>query len=204
MKMKPETIKRRAAARKKRVKAGRKNLEKRLSEKAKQEGPDSIWAEMLAELRSKNPMHKKKRSAKQLANDRRLGRMAKARAKKKRGGRRKKVARKNPCGTNPHRRAASKGRIQAAIAKAKRTRSAKSHLWLIFACKGKIVQWMRLTTNAKYFFGGDKGKAIRFSTKSEALKIAKGLKGTRGWQVGIISDDISATQIAAHCTGGKA
>ena len=144
-------------------------------------------------------MRKKKRSAKQLANDRRLGRMAKARAKKKRGGQRKKVARKNP-----HRRAASKGRIQTAITKAKRMHRAKSHLWLIFACKGKIVQWMQLTASAKYFFGSDKGKAIRFPTKSEALKIAKGLKGTRGWQLGVISDDISATQIAAHCIGGKA
>lgn len=209
MKMKPETIKRRAAARKKRVKAGRKNLEKRLSEKAKQEGPDSIWAEMLAELRSKNPMHKKKRSAKQLANDRRLGRMAKARAKAKRGGRsrvtRKKVAkrktRKNP--VRKIRAPGAKRHIRAPAAK--RKASAKSPLYIIFKCKGSSVAFLGYG-DGKPAWHTDKGKAILFKKKRTAANTARNVSkkvGMSQYHVGVGSAGITAAHIKSFC-GGKA
>jgi len=50
-KLKPATIKRLAERRAAERKASRTNLIARLEEKAKAEGPDSIWAEMLTEAR---------------------------------------------------------------------------------------------------------------------------------------------------------
>jgi len=49
-KMKPETIARRAKERVQQVAERKRILRRRLAVKAKAEGPDSIWAEMLAEL----------------------------------------------------------------------------------------------------------------------------------------------------------
>jgi len=49
--MKPETIARRKIARLKETAARRENLRDRLKRAAERDGPDSIWAEMLAELR---------------------------------------------------------------------------------------------------------------------------------------------------------
>jgi len=50
-KLKPATIKRLAERRAAERKASRADLIARLEEKTKAEGPDSIWAEMLAEAR---------------------------------------------------------------------------------------------------------------------------------------------------------
>jgi hypothetical protein len=49
--MKPETIARRAKARAEAAIERKRNLVARLQEKVAEEGPESIWAEMLAEHR---------------------------------------------------------------------------------------------------------------------------------------------------------
>lgn len=141
-------------------------------------------------------MRKKKRSAAQLRNDRRLGRMAKARAKAKRGGRRKKVARKK----NVHYRAASKQRIKRVIKKAKRKVSAKSHLWQ--------VALFAYTANQLYFYGGirnahfaytiDRDKALFFKTKAAAQQATKTITiplTKLKLQVGIVPDNVSVAQL---------
>lgn len=50
IKMKPETIARRKKQRKIETEARRKDLRRRMQEKADSEGPESIWAEMLEEM----------------------------------------------------------------------------------------------------------------------------------------------------------
>lgn len=145
-----------------------------------------------AKTRSKNPV-KKKRSAKQLANDRRLGRMAKARAKKKRGGRRK-VTKRKVTKRNPH---ATRRKTKS------RTKLAKSHLQLVFACKGKIVRWLLMDRTGKWSWTTDKGKAILFKTKKQAASIAKGISekpGYRPWQLGVVNDPTTSAQIRTHCS----
>ena len=147
-------------------------------------------------LTTKNPrkktVRKKKRSAKQLANDRRLGRMAKARAKAKRGGRRKVAKRRNPCTTNPRRK------IRAP---AKRTTRAKSHLWLVFKCKGQVVMYLAWA-GAHLGWVKPKGKAVLFQTKSAAAQQARmQAKGrfAKSWQVGSTSSSTTSGEIRAAC-----
>ncbi len=50
--MKPETLARRKAARVLNIAARRQSLLQRLEANVKRDGPDSIWPELLAELRS--------------------------------------------------------------------------------------------------------------------------------------------------------
>ncbi len=140
---------------------------------------------------------KKKRSAKQLANDRRLGRMAKARAKKKRGGRRKKTVRKK----NTHRKIARKKNVHAT-----RRRLAKSHLWRVFRCRGKSVFWIFMDTKGKWNWTKDTGKAILFATKGAAGNVAKGIAKKSGYapyQLGAAPRDMSAATVASQCKAGK-
>lgn len=154
-------------------------------------------AEADAKTYRKNPMRKKKRSAKQLANDRRLGRMAKARAKVKRGGRsrvtrkvtRKKVARKKTK-RNPHKKVA------------KRTVLKKSHLWSIFKCYGKSVRFFGLTTAGKLQWT-IRDAAIIWKSKDRAAKIAKKVSTKRGmanYHVGVASRETTSAQIVAACS----
>lgn len=148
-------------------------------------------------------MRKKKRSAAQLRNDRRLGRMAKARAKAKRGGRRKAAKRKNP-----HRKVAGKRRIKRVIKKAKAI-SAKSHLqkeWNIFKCYGKQVRYLGLTTAGKLQWT-IRDAAIIWKSKDRALKVAKKIAKRRdllNYQVGVANRETSVAQVAAQCKAGKA
>lgn len=146
---------------------------------------------------------KKKRSAKQLANDRRLGRMAKARAKAKRGGRRKKTVRKK----NVHKtwRRSKPKKVAKRRVNKKRTALKKSHLWRIFRCRGKSVFWILMDSNGKWNWTKDAGKAILFATKQGAGNVARGIAKKRGYaayQLGAAPREMSAAQIAAHC-GGK-
>lgn len=148
----------------------------------------------------KKTMRKKKRSAKQLANDRRLGRMAKARAKAKRGGRRKKTVRKK----NTHRKIARKKNVHATRRKKVRRTSA-GRWYQIFKCKGSSVHFLALTTLGKLRWTLTRGDTIRWSSKSEATKIAKRLARGRtlsGFHVGVAASSDSASTIAAFC-GGK-
>ena len=139
--------------------------------------------------RRKTMARKKKRSAKQLANDRRLGRMAKARAKAKRGGRRK-VTRKKTTRSNPHK---------------KRTASKKSHLWNIFKCYGKSVRFLGLTTAGKLQWT-IRDAAMIWKSKDHAAKIAKKVSTKRGmanYHIGVSSRETTSAQIASQCNAGK-
>ncbi len=115
--------------------------------------------------KGRKKMAKKKRSAKQLANDKRLGRMAKARAKVKRGGARKKVARKKVAKrkTNPKTNKARTWKIG--------TSSKKYYVIvaLVPASSGKVLRfysgfgWVLLS------------KAAHYADKTTAKKVAMGL-----------------------------
>lgn len=129
---------------------------------------------------------KKKRSAKQLANDKRLGAMAKARAKKRRKTTRVKTKR------NP----------RVKTKRNPRKKSAKSHLWLIFKCKGSVVSFLRLGNLPGWTT--DKGKAVLIKRKSDAANLARNLSKKRGmstWYLGVAPDSMTSAQIAAKCRG---
>jgi hypothetical protein len=139
---------------------------------------------------------KKKRSAKQLANDKRLGRMAKARAKKKRGAGRKKYTRTKRATKKTRRNPRRKVARGASVSK-------RSHLFLIFACKGKQIKFQGVTV-----WTTKKANAIYFKRKSEASKEAhyrakQNLPTVRGWQIGVAPDTLSSAQIVAQCNAGK-
>ncbi len=143
----------------------------------------------------KNPMaRKKKRSAKQLANDKRLGRMAKARAKKKRGGRRKVAKRK-----------VTKRRV-VRRRNPKRTALKKSHLWVAFVCwPNRKVNFAYIAdsgTKPRVGISPEKGKAVLFKTKTRAHNVAKLLAKTWGGATaGVANADATAAEIKAACKG---
>ena len=141
---------------------------------------------------------KKKRSANQLANDKRLGRMAKARAKAKRK-------------KNPHKKkVAKRSALRVAQRKIQRSRnpkrksSKKSHLWHSFVCKGKNIYYAYITDTRETRVGISKsrGQAVLFKTKQRAYDVAKLL--AKHWPdhiAGVASDDMTSAQIAAGCRG---
>lgn len=119
-------------------------------------------------LTTKNPrkqtVRKKKRSAAQLRNDRRLGRMAKARAKAKRGGRRKATKRRNPCTTNPRRKIRAPG--------TKRKISAKSNLWMIFKVSRAGVLYLSTPMPNRARWRPSRTDAVLMQNKTGAKAIA--------------------------------
>ena len=140
---------------------------------------------------------KKKRSAKQLANDKRLGRMAKARAKAKRGGRRKvtrkKTARKKVARRNPHK---------------KRTASKKSHLWIVFGCTSKRKLYYLTVggvSKPQVQVTGTKSDAILFKTKSQASHMVHVTQ--KIWAndliFGICNENATPAEIKKACFAGK-
>jgi len=155
--------------------------------------------------KGRKKMAKKKRSAKQLANDKRLGRMAKARAKKKRG--------KNP------RRKVSRRKVSKAIrarevkrlnltARQRRGRPAlkKSHLWLAFVCwPNRKVNYAYIAdsgTKPRVGISPEKGNAVLFKTKTRAHNVAKLLaKNWGGATTGVANADATAAEIKAACKG---
>lgn len=149
---------------------------------------------------------KKKRSAKQLANDKRLGRMAKKRAKlrRKKTGRKRTVGRKKTTRRKKNTLRARQTRIQRAT-NPKRKRSARSHLWLVFRCRGNSVHFCSIGSG-KGKWVASKGDAILWKTKNAAAKSARYMAGKRGmskYQVGVASDGMTSAQIAAGCRKGK-
>lgn len=150
--------------------------------------------------RKKTMARKKKRSAKQLANDKRLGRMAKARAKAKRGGRSrvtKKVAKKK-----------ARKKKNPSYRKSKQATASRPKLVVfnIFKCYGKSVRFLGLTTSGKLHWT-IRDAALMWKTQKKAASIARKVSTKRGmsqYHVGVTSNDISATQIAAQCKEGKA
>jgi hypothetical protein len=135
----------------------------------------------------KSKVAKKKRSAKQLANDKRLGRMAKARAKKKRGGRRKKVAK----------RKVTKRRV-VRRKNPKRTTRTKSRFQIVFKCKGKAIYFLTLRA-AKLGWTLTKGDAIFFSTKAQARHTAQNVTVPRDWSLAIAPSHLPAAGLVADC-----
>ena len=144
-------------------------------------------------------MAKKKRSPKQLANDKRLGRMAKKRAAAKRVGKtikkrvakkvRRKLAKKTARRKNPARKT-----------------SAKSHLWRVFRCRGKFVMWLLMDSTGKWNWTSDAGRSILFPVKQSASNVAGGLskkRGYAGYNLGVASRETTAAQIVRECGAGK-
>lgn len=152
------------------------------------------WAGSNTVIKKESKVAKKKRSAKQLANDKRLGRMAKARAKKKRAKKktRRKIKRK--------RNVVRKG-FPKKVSK-RRTKVAKTHLQLIFRCRGNSVMWLTMDTKGKWNWTSDKGKAIRIKAIKQAAGIARGIARKPGYakyHLGVVNTEAMASQIAAHC-----
>ncbi len=156
--------------------------------------------------KGKRKMAKKKRSAKQLANDRRLGRMAKARAKKKRGGRRKKVAKRK---VTKRRVVRKRNVVRRGVPKT--IAKKKSGLWLLFKCNGRTIQFFFVSA-APNNWTGDKGKAILFKTKEQAAKVGRHYAkkaGYKRYSIGVAPSNLATQTILADCKqqmflGGKA
>lgn len=108
-------------------------------------------------------MHKKKRSAKQLANDRRLGRMAKKRGKKK------VTRRKN----------------------SKRTALKKSHLWLIWRSDGKTVGYLGAVGKFTAKGNAVRFTTKQIATKTLYRAIDNETDTARGTNAYGIADDLS-------------
>lgn len=139
---------------------------------------------------------KKKRSAKQLANDKRLGRMAKVRAKT----RRKKTGRKRTVG---RKKTTRKKNVHATR---KRTASKKSHLWFAFVCDDKKVHYAYISDSRSANVGitPTRSAAAIFQTKARATNVANIL--SRLWktkQAGVCNINTSAAKIKAACNAGK-
>lgn len=135
---------------------------------------------------------KKKRSAKQLANDKRLGRAAKKRAGAKKLPRKKKTTS----------RKVAKRKGTRAVRKSNPKRSAKSHLWIVFRCQGKSVKFLGYSVGGSPSWVSDRGKALIMKSKDQAKRYAEGLANMRGqdkYQLGAVSEDTTTAQIRAAC-----
>lgn len=128
--------------------------------------------------RKMNP--KKKRSAKQLANDKRLGAMAKKRAKKKRA--KKTTARKR----NP--------------------KGAAFSTFRVFRCKGFDI-WFYTLRAGKPGWTLTRNDGILFYTKSQAAETAryaaKRDNAREKWQYGVSPASWDVDDIARECNAGK-
>jgi hypothetical protein len=157
---------------------------------------------LLTNPKGRKKMAKKKRSKKQLANDKRLGRMAKARAKKKYGG--KVAKRKRAAGRKKYTRTKR-------VAKTRRNPKRKTpifahRMWNIFKCRGNSVHFLALNTEGKIRWTLTRGDTVTWKMKSIAEKVAKKLAGNRkysNFQIGLANQNQSVPQIAAACKKGK-
>jgi hypothetical protein len=148
----------------------------------------------------KNPkgrkkMVRKKRTAKQLANDKRLGRMAKAKRR-----------------ANPKR---ARGKLLdsfSAISPSnpKRTALKKSHLWIVFGCDTKDFTVYYLTVGGinspQVQVTDTKSDSVLFATKSQASYMANITQKIwpSGLVFGVTSANTSKAEIKAYCKKGKA
>lgn len=88
----------------------------------------------------------------------------------------------------------------------KRTASRKSHLWLIFLCKGAVVKWMKVASDLKYGWTKDKGKSVLLKSKGDAVRLASKIQKRRGYAsyfVGVTNAESTSAQIKAYCNEGK-
>lgn len=88
----------------------------------------------------------------------------------------------------------------------KRTARKKSHLWIVFKCRGRSVMYVNAGRGgARFGLTPRKGSAIFFQRKSDALSVAKsGIEKDASAKWGVISDDATATEIRRMCTGRTA
>lgn len=175
------------------TKKGRKILRRMQSEYGPDKGKQVFYASIekgtvKGAERKTNMARKKKRTAKQLANDRRLGRMAKARAK----AARKKKARKKTARRKVRRKA-----------NPKRTSNKKSHLWIVFRCKratygtGVSIAYLGPGKTGTPKFG-PRSRAFVFQVKSAAEDMARKY-ATGGFHVGIASKNKTGAQLMSFC-----
>jgi hypothetical protein len=150
-------------------------------------------AEYERDLKRKgNPkMAKKRRTAKQKAATRKLV----AFNKKRRG---KKTTRRK----NTHRRKVAKRKVtkRRVVRKRnpKRTTRAKSHLQIVFKCKGNAIYFLTLRA-AKLGWTKTKSDAIFFSTKAQARHTAQNVTVPRDWSLAIAPSNLPAAGLVADC-----
>lgn len=147
------------------------------------------------QTRKGNPTmaRKKTRTAKQRAATKKMIAANKARRRKK-----TKTARRKTRGRKTARR---KTRRNPQVA---RPGLKKSHLWIVFKCKGVAVSFVYMSA-AGPAWTMDKAQAGLFRTKAAAHKLAKALQKKRGlatWQVGTASSDTPRAKIVAACKAG--
>jgi len=77
-----------------------------------------------------------------------------------------------------------------------------SHLWLIFRCKGRSVQFLGVTSAGEFTWNTDKGRAMLLPLKKQAQTLATKLAGKRGYasyKLGATSFATTLMQIRNHC-----
>lgn len=161
------------------------------------------WFEEYSYTGNPKMARKKKRSAKQLANDKRLGRMAKARAKKK--GKKKKGKKK----IKGHMRRAIGGRrnpvrIKTTARKRALKKASQKQWFFIFRCYGNSVHFLGVGLAVEYVWKHSRDHAIAFTTKKNAARVAKGLSKKRvnfKYSVGVMNTTTTTAQIKAFCKG---
>lgn len=155
----------------------------------------------------KTPKGIKKRSAKQLANDKRLGRMAKKRAadarranpkrKRKVAKRKKRAKRRNPSTLRAR---------QTAVQRAtnpKRKKSTSSGFYVVFRCKkssygtGVSVTWLGPGKTGVPKFGS-MSRRFLFQNASAATDMAKKYSST-GFHVGVATRTTTGAMIMKYC-----
>ncbi len=139
-------------------------------------------------------MAKKKRTAKQRAATKKMIAANKARLRKKRKTARRKTTRRKTRRKSRARRNPQKARPGLR----------KTHLWLVFKCKGVAVSFVYMTDKGPAWTM-DKAQAGLFRTKGAAHKLAKAIAKKRAmstWHVGAASAAQTRAQIVAACKAG--
>lgn len=135
---------------------------------------------------------KKKRTAKQRAATKKMIAANRARLRKKTKTARRKTTRRKT--TRKRRRNPQKARPGLR----------KTHLWLVFKCKGVAVSFVYMSAKGPAWTM-DKAQAGLFRTKGAAHKLAKAIAKKRGlstWHVGVSSVHNTRAQIVAGCKAG--
>lgn len=157
--------------------------------------------------RSKNPV-KKRRTRAQIAATKKLVAFNK-RKRGKKVAKRTRKKRRTPAQIAATKKLVKLNKIRVGrTASRKRKKnpkkvSAKSHLWVVFRCRGKSIVYIKFTAKLTYVWTGDLSHAVRFRLKDDAVKVAQAAAKRRGnlqYQVGVASSDTTAAQIAAQCT----
>lgn len=126
---------------------------------------------------------KKRRTTKQIAATKKLV------ALNKRRGR-------NPCGKKVVRRA-----------NPKRKKAATRKDWLVFRCKGSVVQWLETIWHSRgkvepvWRKEYKMAATVHFLSQKSAAKAARAVTKKDGWQYGVVRQGTTKAQIAAACQG---